>query len=64
MNTKKQYITPMLTVVTFKAERGYAGSLDPNKLLSFRMVSSLLSGSAVDNTQETWTEEQELFTTW
>ena len=28
MKSKKEYIAPQLTVVSFKTERGYAGSID------------------------------------
>lgn len=40
---KKHYEAPQLTVVTFKAERGYAQS-NPKRLLQSIVLSSALSG--------------------
>ena len=56
---KKQYTTPTLTVVTFKAERGYAESL----FAKARTVSitSLFTGEPVISNQENWGAEQALF---
>ena len=40
MNTKKEYKAPELTVVTFKSERGYAGSIN------LALFTSLLAGGS------------------
>lgn len=40
-NVKKHYEAPQLTVVTFKAERGYASSGGGAKLLNTLAISSL-----------------------
>lgn len=42
-NEKRHYEAPELTVVTFKAERGYAGS--EKRLLQTIVLSSALAGS-------------------
>ena len=55
---KKHYIAPTLTVVTFKPERGYAGSI---------ALLSLFQAEHDDyNTynQENWDEEGSLFGSW
>lgn len=52
MKTKKEYIAPELTVVTFKAELGYANSVLQETL---RMLTSLTGFNAYG--QEMWTEE-------
>lgn len=64
MNTKKIYTTPTLTVVTFKAERGYAESLFSRaRTVS---ITSLFSSGPVISNQENWSAEQNLFddNTW
>lgn len=49
METKKEYIAPELTVVTFKTERGYAAS---NPLAAFRLLTQLVG---IDNgSMEEW----------
>lgn len=52
METKKQYISPSLTVVTFKAERGYAFS-DPKQILD---IQTAFSGITITKggCMETW----------
>lgn len=52
METKKEYIAPELTVVTFKSELGYASS-GPEVL---QVVNSLL-GSLTGGNIEGWTYE-------
>lgn len=44
MGTKKQYIAPALTVVTFKAERGYATSGLPDPAKQILEIQATLSG--------------------
>ena len=39
METKKEYIAPELTVVSFKPEKGYAGSLNLINLSLFAILS-------------------------
>ena len=50
---KKQYTTPVLTVVEFKVERGYASSM-----LRFSMEQETLFN---DQGQENWNEGGNLF---
>ena len=56
MNTKKEYIAPELTVVTFKAEQGYASS-------GFRLVQDFSLFEQDDNSnynsqaQENWNDD-------
>ena len=57
METKKQYTAPELTVVTFKAERGYAAS-DPAKILRIFALSNTIN---VTSTQETWALDDNAF---
>ena len=55
MKDKKEYIAPVLTVVTFKTERGYA--------VSTVSLFHLQEGEDLFNeqSQENWTEEGNLF---
>lgn len=62
MNTKKEYLAPTLTVVTFKSERGYASSI-PSEM-SFDHFSLLMVESSVNSNQESWTSEENLFGSW
>lgn len=48
---KKEYTAPTLTVVTVKAERGYAGSLTRTFYLA------LLGENKIFSSQETWGTE-------
>lgn len=51
-NEKREYTTPQLTVVSFKAERGYAVSGTP--LTGFLELFD--SNTSESQTQESWTE--------
>jgi len=56
METKKEYMAPELTVVTFKTEKGYAASGDQLKLVNddFMML--------FDNeSPETWSNDNTTF---
>ena len=55
METKKEYIAPELTVVTFRTERGYASS-SPNPLAVLQILNAFtgLSGGNI----ETFTFDQ------
>ena len=53
---KKQYVTPELTVVTFKAERGYAGS---QRFLSLMFGETGIAQKA--SISENWLPEENLF---
>lgn len=53
---KRQYITPELTVVTFKAERGYAESLGRSVVIAV-----FGGGTAPKGNQEGWLGEVNLF---
>lgn len=61
METKKQYVTPKLTVVTVKAERGYAASIFSS--LSFWDASILMPTQQVESytLHEDWTTGSEFF---
>ena len=59
MEQKKQYIAPTLTVVTFKAEHGYAGSGMVSMAL-FQMENDAYNAYG----QENWEEEGNLFGSW
>ena len=48
METKKEYIAPELTVVTFKTERGYAAS---NPLAALGLLNQLI-GLSTGNMEE------------
>lgn len=56
METKKEYIAPELTVVTIKAERGYAAS----NLYTVRILNQLL-GSLTGSNMEAWGPEDNSF---
>ena len=55
METKKEYIAPELTVVTFKTERGYAASS-----LNILQFASALFGLQSGN-METWSIDEDTF---
>ena len=58
----KEYITPTLTVVTFKAEQGFAGSGGVDrKLLD---LSIFESEDYNDQAQQNWQEESESLFSW
>ena len=61
MNTKKQYIAPTLTVVTFKTERGFAQSGLSATKFSLNTIMGLYSPTIISS-QEIWGVEEELFT--
>lgn len=57
MGTKKQYIAPVLTVVTFKTEKGYAVSgPDPEAPFILSLFESDGDGYSAQG-QQTWVEE-------
>ena len=57
---KKQYITPELTVVTIKAERGFAGS-NPKSILSVVLNGAGFGLFEAPSVSENWLEEENLF---
>ena len=63
METKKQYTTPELTVVTFKSERGYAGS---GGLQTSILTLFCIEAEPNYNTQyqEDWTNGGDVFNAW
>ena len=64
METKREYIAPELTVVTFKTERGYGAS--DISLTSLRVIANAFTPN-INSNQEVWTSEEELFdsgTSW
>ena len=60
METKKQYIAPELTVVTFKVERGYATSGGSDPLQALRIFADALT-PGLNSSQEVWSSEENLF---
>lgn len=52
METKKEYIAPELTVVTFKTERGYAAS----NLAALSVLSTLIGLNT--GSMETWSFDE------
>ena len=59
MKTKKQYTAPELTVVTFKAEQGYAQSRLSQT--SFWINTLLGLSKPVVSSQETWAIDENTF---
>ena len=58
MHSKKQYIAPTLTVVTFKTERGYQAS----GLQVFKVFSNIATpGVEIASSQEDWDATENLF---
>ena len=53
MKTKKEYIAPELTVVTFQTELGYANSVLQSTVRMLTDAMGLFNGYG----QEVWTEE-------
>ena len=53
METKKEYIAPELTVVSFKTERGYAAS---NPFAAFKLLTSLVGMNS--GNMEEWNFDQ------
>jgi len=56
---RKKYITPTLTVVTFKAEQGFAASGDERKFLDFSLFES--KDGYNEQAQQNWEESESLF---
>ena len=60
MENKKKYLSPQLTVVTFKAERGYTLSTLTN--ISLWDISQLATGQVEDYTlHDDWTTGSEFW---
>lgn len=59
MNTKKEYVAPTLTVVTFKVEKGFASS-------EFRLFQDLqlFNEDYNDQAQENWHESSDFGSDW
>lgn len=58
----KEYITPTLTVVTFKAEQGFAVSGGETKFLDLSIFES--KDGYNDQAQQNWNESGSLFGSW
>ncbi len=56
METKKEYIAPELTVVSFKTERGYASSSE-NPLAALQIFTNMLTGLGSGNIEQ-WDYQQ------
>lgn len=62
--SKKEYIAPTLTIVTFKSELGYAAS-SQYSMRTFNLLSAFMVAEPTTVSQESWgTEETNLFDTW
>lgn len=59
METKKEYIAPELTVVSFKTERGYAASNNP--LAAFKLLTSLVGMDSGNMEEWYFNENDETF---
>ena len=70
METKKQYIAPALTVVTFKTERGYATSIQQSSYQSTSLLDMFIPFGAGsidgynDQAQQNWTESNDDLFSW
>ena len=53
---KKQYIAPQLTVVTFKAEQGYANSPQTRTAIFLYLLQSNDATYNVNSAQEKWND--------
>ena len=60
MNTKKEYIAPTLTVVTFKVEQGFAAS----SVFHFQLFNEDNSDNYNSQAQENWHESSNFGTDW
>ncbi len=58
----KKYITPTLTVVTFKAEQGFAASGAETKFLDLSIFESTQGYN--NQAQQNWEESGSLFGSW
>ena len=58
----KKYITPTLTVVTFKAEQGFAASGDAKKFLDLSIFE--LTAGYNNQAQQNWQEESGSLFSW
>jgi hypothetical protein len=59
-NDKKQYIAPQLTVVTFKAEQGYANSPQTRTAI-FLYLLQPEENYNVNSAQQNWIDGHDLF---
>lgn len=65
---KKEYISPELTVIMFRNERGYAGSLEPPNFFNIYLLTDGLGGSSATykdaesfSVHNNWTENNDNF---
>ena len=64
METKKQYIAPALTVVTFKVEQGYATSTGLQSTSKLDLFTLAYEDDYNAQAQENWHESGNLFDSW
>lgn len=65
MEQKRQYIAPALTVVSIKAERGYASSATGYQSTSFLDMFLLESSGDYNNqAQQNWSESESDLFSW
>lgn len=58
MNTKKEYVAPTLTVVTFKVEQGFTASTEFRLFQDFQLFNEDYESRYNDQAQENWTTDQ------
>lgn len=56
MNTKKEYVAPTLTVVTFKVEQGFAASTEFRLFQDFQLFNEDYNNYYNNQAQENWEE--------
>lgn len=61
MNTKKEYVAPTLTVVTFKVEQGFAASTEFRLFQDFQLFYEDYDDDYNNQAQENWTEQDNYF---
>ena len=61
METKKEYIAPTLTVVSFKVEQGYSGSAEFSLFQDFQLLRLNDDDDYNSQAQEIWSEDNSYF---
>lgn len=61
METKKEYIAPTLTVVSFKVEQGYSGSAEFRLFQDFQLLRLNDDDDYNSQAQEIWSEDNSYF---
>lgn len=61
MNTKKEYIAPTLTTVSFIVEQGFVGSSQLRLFQNFQLFQQDYNANYNDQSHENWNEEGSAF---